>query len=122
MPPTSSATSARRVPGELGRPAWAPRRPATRRRRPDPRPAVPGDAQQMHDLARSSSARHGVSGPMVRSVAALTGMLERDELIAYVVDGGFVVYELSEQAVTVEDLVATTPEAAATLWGVVGSG
>ena len=86
------------------------------------RPAVPGDAQQMHDLARSSSARHGVSGPMVRSVAALTGMLERDELIAYVVDGGFVVYDLSEQAVTVEDLVATTPEAAATLWGVVGSG
>ncbi|KRC88312.1 GCN5 family acetyltransferase [Terrabacter sp. Root85] len=86
------------------------------------RPAVPSDAQQMHDLARASSARHGVSGPMVRSVAALTGMLERDELIAYVVDGGFVVYDLSEQAVTVEDLVATTPEAAATLWGVVGSG
>lgn len=86
------------------------------------RPAVPGDAQQMHDLARRASARHGVSGPMVRSVAALTGMLERDELIAYVVDGGFVVYDLSEQAVTVEELVAVTPEAAATLWGVVGSG
>jgi ribosomal protein S18 acetylase RimI-like enzyme len=86
------------------------------------RPAVPGDAQQMHDLARAANARHGLSGPMPRSVTALTGMLQRDELIAYVVDGGFVVYDLSEQAVTVEDLVATTPEAAATLWGVVGSG
>lgn len=86
------------------------------------RPAVPDDAQHLHDLARETSARAGVSGPMVRSVAALTGMLERDELIAYVVDGGFVVYDLSEQAVTVEELVATTPEAAATLWGVVGSG
>ena len=86
------------------------------------RPARPGDAQQMHDLARASHTRHGASGAMVRSVAALTGMLERDELIAYVVDGGFVVYDLSEQAVTVEELVATTPETAATLWGVVGSG
>ena len=77
----------------------------------------------MHDLAREASARHGVSGPMVRVGRRRSrGMLERDELIAYVVDGGFVVYDLSEQAVTVEDLVATTPEAAATLWGVVGSG
>ena len=86
------------------------------------RPATPQDAQPMHDLCREVSGRHGLSGPMVRSVAALTGMLERSELIAYVVDGGFVVYDLSGQAVTVEDLVATTPEAAATLWGVVGSG
>lgn len=86
------------------------------------RPATPGDAQSMHELAREAGARHGVSGPMVRSVEALRGMLERDELIAYVADGGFVVYDLSEQAVTVEDLVATTPDAAATLWGVVGSG
>jgi len=86
------------------------------------RPASPDDAQLMHGLARGAHARHGVSGPMPRSVTALQGMLERDELIAYVVDGGYVVYDLSEQAVTVEELVATTPEAAATLWGVVGSG
>jgi len=59
---------------------------------------------------------------MVPSVEALEGTLERDELIAYAVDGGFVLYDLSEQAVTVEHLVATTPEAAGTLWGVVGSG
>ncbi|MGO4602542.1 GNAT family N-acetyltransferase [Terrabacter sp. 2YAF2] len=86
------------------------------------RPATRADAQWMHDLARAASARHGVSGPMVPSVAALEGTLERDELIAYAVDGGFVLYDLSEQAVTVEHLVATTPEAAGTLWGVVGSG
>jgi predicted acetyltransferase len=86
------------------------------------RPAARADAQWMHDLARAASARHGVSGPMVPSVEALEGTLERDELIAYAVDGGFVVYDLSEQAITVEHLVATTPEAAGTLWGVVGSG
>ena len=108
MPPTSSATSAPRAPGRAGR--------------ADCGPATRADAQWMHDLAREASARHGVSGPMVPSVAALEGTLERDELIAYAVDGGFVVYDLSEQAVTVEHLVATTPEAAATLWGVVGSG
>ncbi len=86
------------------------------------RPAMPADAERMHELARAASARHGASGPMVRPVTAYTGMLERGELIAYVVDGGFVVYDLSEEAVTVEELVATTPDAAATLWGVVGSG
>src|SRR6478736_2187123 len=86
------------------------------------RPATRADAPWMHELAREASARHGVSGPMVPSVEALEGMLERDELIAYAVDGGFVLYDLSEQAVTVEHLVATTPEDAGTLWGVVGSG
>ena len=87
-----------------------------------PRPARPDDARTMHDLAREAQARHGASGAMPRSAAALEGMLDRDELIAYVVGGGYVVYDLSDQAVTVEDLVATTPEAAAMLWGLVGSG
>ena len=86
------------------------------------RPATPDDAALMHELSRGAHVRHGVSGPMPRSTEALKGILERDELIAYVVDGGYVVYELSDQAVTVEGLVATTPEAAAALWGVVGSG
>lgn len=86
------------------------------------RPARPDDAQRMHDLARDAAARHGLSGPMLQSVATLHDALERDELIAYVVDGGHVLYDLSEDALTVEELVATTPEAAARLWGVVGSG
>ena len=86
------------------------------------RPARPEDAQRLHDQALEAGARHGLSGPMVQSVATLRGTLERDELIAYVVDGGHVLYDLSEHALTVEELVATTPEAAATLWGVVGSG
>ncbi|GAA2747613.1 hypothetical protein GCM10009868_37840 [Terrabacter aerolatus] len=96
--------------------------PAARRRSGGLRPARPDDARRMHDLHREAHARHGVSGPMVRSAPALADVLGRDELIAYVVDGGFVVYDLSDGTVTVEDLVATTPEAAATLWGVVGSG
>lgn len=86
------------------------------------RPARPDDAQRMHDIARDAGVRHGLSGPMLQSVATLRGTLERDELIAYVVDGGHVLYDLSQDALTVEELVASTPEAAATLWGVVGSG
>lgn len=88
----------------------------------DVRPASPQDAQLLHDLAREAATRHALSGPMVQSVATLRGTLERDELIAYVVDGGHVLYDLSQDALTVEELVASTPEAATTLWGVVGSG
>jgi predicted acetyltransferase len=86
------------------------------------RTARPDDAQLLHDLTRAAHARHAASGPMVPSVAAFRGMLERDELNAYVLGDGFVVYDLSDGAVTVEHLVATTPESAATLWGLVGSG
>lgn len=59
---------------------------------------------------------------MPPTVDQLRGMVERDELITYVVPGGVVVYDLASDAVTVEHLVAATPEAAATLWGLVGSG
>ena len=86
------------------------------------RPAGPDDARLMHDLARDAQARHGVSGPMVPTAEAFRGMLERDELISYVVADGFVVYDLSDAAVTVEHLVAGSAESAAALWGVVGSG
>ncbi|MBC9822588.1 enhanced intracellular survival protein Eis [Terrabacter sp. MAHUQ-38] len=95
---------------------------ATGKRPERPRTATTGDAQQMHDLAREAHARHASSGPMVPSVAAFRGMLERDEVIAYVLGDGFVVYGLSDDAVTVEHLVAATPESATTLWGLVGSG
>ena len=87
-----------------------------------PRTAKPDDAQRMHDLARDAHARHAASGPMVPSVEAFRAMLERDELNAYVLGDGFVVYGLSDAAVTVEHLVATTPGSAAALWGLVGSG
>ena len=86
------------------------------------RPGRPDDAQRMHQLAREAQARHGASGPMVPTAEAFRGMLERDELISYVVDDGFVVYDLSDGAVTVEHLVAGSPESAAALWGLVGSG
>lgn len=86
------------------------------------RPATPDDAQLLHDLAREAQVRHAVSGPMVPTAETFRGMLERDELISYVVADGFVVYDLSDAAVTVEHLVAGSPESAAMLWGVVGSG
>ncbi|GAB3886805.1 GNAT family N-acetyltransferase [Terrabacter terrigena] len=86
------------------------------------RPASPEDAQLMQDLAREAQARHGVSGPMVPTTDAFRGMLERDELIGYVVADGFVVYDLSDGVVTVEHLVAGSAQSAAALWGLVGSG
>jgi predicted acetyltransferase len=86
------------------------------------RPARPDDAQHLHALARGAQTRHGASGPMVPTAQTFRGMLERGELISYVLDDGFVVYDLSDGAVTVEHLVAGSPESAATLWGLVGSG
>ncbi|MGO4596747.1 GNAT family N-acetyltransferase [Terrabacter sp. 2RAF25] len=86
------------------------------------RPATPDDAQRLHDLARDAQVRHGASGPMVPTAETFRGMLEREELISYVASDGFVVYDLSDATVTVEHLVAGSPESAAALWGVVGSG
>jgi predicted acetyltransferase len=86
------------------------------------RPAAPDDAELMHELTRETQVRHGASGPMVPAAETFRGMLERDDLISYVVDDGFVVYDLSDGAVTVEHLVARSAESAAALWGVVGSG
>lgn len=86
------------------------------------RPATPDDAGRLHDLAREAQVRHGVSGPMVPAAETFRDMLERDELISYVVHDGFVVYDLSDGAVTVEHLVAGSAESAAALWGLVGSG
>lgn len=89
---------------------------------PRPRPAGPADAERLHALARSAQERHRQSGPMVPSVAALRHALQKDDLIHYLVDDGFVTYSLSEEALTVEHLVAGSPESAAALWAVVGSG
>ncbi|GAA5030263.1 hypothetical protein GCM10023258_27370 [Terrabacter aeriphilus] len=86
------------------------------------RSATPDDAAALHALAREAQSRHAVSGPMLPSVARLAEELGGGELTSYVVDDGFVVYDLSEDALTVEQLVAGSPATAAALWGVVGSG
>jgi predicted acetyltransferase len=91
------------------------------------RSASAGDADRLEELTREAQVRHGQAGPMVPRAEAFREMIERDELITYVVgDGtapdGFVVYDLAGEAVTVEHLIAATPESAAALWGVVGSG
>ncbi|MGW5240332.1 GNAT family N-acetyltransferase [Monashia sp. NPDC004114] len=95
------------------------------------------DAERLHAMAREGQVRHTQSGPMVPSEAALRSMLERADLTCYIVEGsgdgadadaggapdaGFVVYDLSDEVVTVEHLVADTPESALALWGVVASG
>ena len=87
-----------------------------------PRRARPDDAEDIRRMVRDDAARHRRSGPMPPSIEQLRGMIERDELITYVVPGGVVIYDLASDAVTVEHLVAATPEAVWTLWGLVGSG
>jgi predicted acetyltransferase len=113
------------------------------------RAAVPGDAERLHAMTREAQVRHTQSGPMVPSEAEFRAMLERGDSICYVVDGsedspgsertggdeeaggaapgngrgaGFVVYDLSDEKVTVEHLVAGSPQSALALWGVVSSG
>ena len=87
-----------------------------------PRRARPDDAEAIHRMLRDDAERHARSGPMPRGVEQLRGMIERDELITYVVPDGVVVYDLAADAVTVEHLVAGSSETAAALWGLVGSG
>jgi predicted acetyltransferase len=111
------------------------------------RAAMPGDAARLHAMTREAQVRHTQSGPMVPSEAAFRSMLERADLICYIAggsndavdaadsvdagavanadgarDAGFVVYDLSDEVVTVEHLVADTADAALALWGVVASG
>jgi GNAT superfamily N-acetyltransferase len=87
-----------------------------------PRRARPGDAEAIHRMMRDDEQRHARSGPMPRSVEQLRCMIERDELITYLLDDGLVIYDLATDALTVEHLVAGSPETAAALWGLVGSG
>jgi predicted acetyltransferase len=87
-----------------------------------PRRARPGDAEAIHRMMRDDAQRHARSGPMPRSVEQLRRMIERDELITYLLDDGLVIYDLATDGLTVEHLVAGSPETAAALWGLVGSG
>jgi predicted acetyltransferase len=94
------------------------------------RSATPGDARALEALTRTAQARHGQSGPMAPSAGTFRRMIEQDELITYVVGHdagggeptGFVAYDLSAEAATVEHLVAADAPTAAALWGIVGSG
>ncbi|WP_076258690.1 GNAT family N-acetyltransferase [Intrasporangium flavum] len=94
------------------------------------RPATPEDADTLTVLTRTAQARHGQSGPMVPRAEVFRRMLEEQTLITYVAGHdagsgeptGFVVYDLSGEAATVEHLVAADAATAAALWGVVGSG
>ncbi len=98
--------------------------PSTSSMSPAPRPrrARPEDAELIHAMLRDDAERHVRSGPMPPTIDQLRGMIDRDALITYVVPDGVVIYDLASEAVTVEHLVASTPETAATLWGLVGSG
>ena len=101
------------------------------------RAGVSEDAGRLHALTREAHVRHTQSGPMVPTEAAFRAMLGPGDSICYIVEGaedgrddggnpggdvGFVVYDLSNEVVTVEHLVAETPESALALWGVVSSG
>jgi len=86
------------------------------------RRAGPDDAQQIHRMLRDDAARHARSGPMLPTVEQLGRWIERDEQITYVLPDGVVIYDHGAAALTVEHLVAEGPQAAAALWGLVGSG
>jgi GNAT superfamily N-acetyltransferase len=90
--------------------------------RPRVRRAGPDDAQQIHRMLRDDAARHARSGPMLPTVEQLGRWIERDEQITYVLPDGVVIYDHGAAALTVEHLVAEGPQAAAALWGLVGSG
>ncbi|HET8595595.1 MAG TPA: GNAT family N-acetyltransferase [Intrasporangium sp.] len=93
-----------------------------------PRPALPDDAELLHSVMRSDQERNRLSGPRLPGADTWRVELGDEETIAYVLDGraggpmGFVSYALADETLKVDTLVAETPEAAASLWWVVGSG
>lgn len=87
------------------------------------RPAIPSDAERIHMLMREAQGVHRLAGPTVPSVETWRRRLEAGASMTYVAEDGFVDYGLSnEMVLTVEHLVATSPETAAALWAVVASG
>lgn len=86
------------------------------------RAAGPHDAERLEALTREHHARHALSGPMVRSAERWRDELTDPATIGYLADDGYVAYGLSDEVLTVTDLVAGSAGTAAALWSVVGSG
>ncbi|MEU4192290.1 GNAT family N-acetyltransferase [Kribbella sp. NPDC026611] len=86
------------------------------------RKAGPGDAELFLQLASKAHEGQRSSGPLIWPLKQVQGWLEDEDNFAYVADDGFVVYNWSDGALAVDELIAGSEETARALWATVGSG
>ncbi|MFI6829580.1 enhanced intracellular survival protein Eis [Kribbella sp. NPDC050241] len=80
------------------------------------------DAQLVIDLASKVHESRRSNGPLIWPLAQLESWLEDESNFAYVADDGFVVYNWSEQNLSVDELIAGSEGTTRALWTTVGSG
>ncbi len=96
-----------------------------RRLGPGPAPtrrATAYDAERFLELAGMARVRGVESGPVVWPLREAREWLDEEETFAYLAEDGFVVYRWSDPDLTVDELIALSPDTTRTLWGLVGSG
>jgi predicted acetyltransferase len=86
------------------------------------RQATVGAAERLLELVAMARARSSERGPVVWPVREVRRWLDDEETFAYLADDGFVVYRWSGSDLTVDELIALSPDTNRTLWSLVGSG
>jgi predicted acetyltransferase len=86
------------------------------------RRATAGDAERLLELVALARRRSSESGPLVWPLREVRRWLDEEETFAYLADEGFVVYRWSGSDLTVDELIALSPDTTRTLWSLVGSG
>lgn len=86
------------------------------------RPATESDVEPFRKRLLERYVAQRANGPKLVSVAEAKDHLIGDDMMSYVTDGGFVVYEWRKGDLVVSYLLADTREIACALWAVVGSG
>ncbi|MFD7161632.1 enhanced intracellular survival protein Eis [Kribbella sp. NPDC059898] len=80
------------------------------------------DADRFLELASKAHADRRSNGPLIWPRSEIESWLADEDMFAYVADDGFVVYNWSDGALSVDELIAGSEETARALWATVGSG
>ncbi|HZX07767.1 GNAT family N-acetyltransferase [Kribbella sp.] len=91
-------------------------------RRTAVRRAGVADADRFLELASKAHEDRRSSGPLIWPRSEIVSWLEDEDTFAYVAEDGFVVYNWSDGALSVDELIAGSEETARALWATVGSG
>jgi predicted acetyltransferase len=86
------------------------------------RRATGADAERLRELVAAARTRSRESGPVRWPLREDRRWLDDEETFAYLADDGFVVYRWEDSDLTVDELIALSPDTTRSLWGLVGSG
>jgi predicted acetyltransferase len=86
------------------------------------RQATAADAERLLELVGTARTRSRESGPVVWPAREVRRWLDEEDTFAYLADDGFVAYRWTDSDLTVDELIALSPDTIRSLWGLVGSG